>query len=401
MITNTKDPRTVKHVLVLNQFAIPRSQSGATRHIEMFSLLSGWSPLIVAGNREHSSQKVYRSDDRRFKLAWVPTYTGAGLARMAGWAVYAAQATVIGLTRRHVDTVYASTPQMLVPVAGAIVATLRRTPLIVEVRDLWPESIIDAGALRRGSPTHRLLVRLERWVYRRADQIVVVTPGWEEHFAGLGVDLDKVHVVSNGTEVSDFTVDDDRDALRREFGLTGFTAIYAGAHGPANALDLLLDAAKALPAINVLLIGAGARKASLQERAQVEGLTNVEFRDPMTRIALARLLNGCDVGIHSIQPLPILAHGMSPNKLFDYMASGLPVVSNAAVALREIMIDGDCGHTGGPESLGACLNQVYEATPEQRVKWGDRGREIVSERFSRRAAAQKLASVLESSLVHS
>jgi len=283
----------------------------------------------------------------------------------------------------------------LLPVAGAIVATLRRIPLIVEVRDLWPESIIGAGALRRGSRTHRLLVGLERWIYKRADQIVVVTPGWTEHFAGLGIDLHKIHVVSNGTDLDDFAVTDSRETLRSEFGLTGFTAVYAGAHGPANALDLVLDAAKALPSINMLLVGAGSQKARLQERAAAEGLANVEFRDPIPKTEMPRLLSACDVGVHSIEPLPVLAQGMSPNKLFDYMASGLPAVSNAAVGLREVIVDGECGHLGGPESLEFCLRQVYEATPEQRAMWGDRGREIVNERFSRSAAAATLRSVLQ------
>ena len=276
-------PGKVHHVLVLHQYAIPRSQSGGTRHVDLFSRVEGWSPLIVATNRHHFSQEIFQTDDERFKLVWVPRYTGASLARMAGWAIFAAQAAVIGLTRRKVDAVYASTPQLLAPVAGALVATLRRVPLIVEVRDLWPESIIGAGALRRGSHTHRLLVGLERWIYKRADRIVAVTPGWEEHFAGLDVDLDKLHVVSNGTEVDDFIVTEDRDALRSEFGLTGFTAVYAGAHGPANALDLLLDAGKDLPEINLLFVGAGSQKARLQQRSRAEGLLNVEFRGPMPK----------------------------------------------------------------------------------------------------------------------
>ena len=385
----------MKHVLVLNQFALPRSESGGTRHIDLFGRIDGWVPLIVAGNRNHYSQKVFRTDDKRFRLAWVPGYTGAGLARMAGWAIFAAQATAIGLTTRKVDVVYASTPQLLLPVAGALVATARRAPLIVEVRDLWPESIVGAGTLRRGSRLHRVLVRLERWIYHRADQIVVVTPGWEAHFAELGVDPQKVHIVPNGTEVDDFTVAEDRDTLRRKEHISGFTAIFAGAHGPANALDLLLDAAKGLPDINVLLVGAGSQKAHLQDRARVEGLANVEFRDPVPKSALARLLKACDVGVHSIEPRPVFARGMSPNKLFDYMASGLPVVSNAEHGLREVVVDGECGHLGGPGSLGASLHKVHQATPEQRTEWGNRGREIMRVRFSRSAAADGLRQILQ------
>lgn len=387
---------TLKHALVLNQYALPRSEAGGTRHIDLFSRVHGWEPLIVASRRNHYTQEIFETADERFKLAWVPPYSGTGISRIAGWAIFAIQAAVIGLTRRRVDVVYASTPQMLVPVAGVLVSKFRRIPLVVEVRDLWPESIVGVGALRRGSHFHRALMNLERWIYRRADQIVVVTPGWGEHFNRLGIDAKRVHVISNGSETQDFVVSEDRDSLRSEFGLQGFTAIYAGAQGPANALDLLLDAAKELPEISILLVGAGSQTARLLRRAADEGLSNVEFRNPVSKEQLPRLLTACDVGIHSVEPLPVLTQGVSPNKLFDYMASGIPVVSNAEEGLRDIILDDMCGRLGAPDSLADCLRQVYEATDEQRTAWGERGRQLVSTRFSRSAAAAKLESLLQS-----
>jgi len=96
-----------------------------------------------------------------------------------------------------------------------------------------------------------------------------------------------------------------------------------------------------------------------------------------------------------VEPGPVFAVGMSPNKLFDYMASGLPVVSNAEHGLREVVVDGECGHLGGPGSLGASLHKVHQATPEQRTEWGNRGREIMRVRFSRSAAADGLRQILQ------
>jgi len=142
-----------------------------------------------------------------------------------------------------------------------LVSKLRRVPLIVEVRDLWPESIVAAGLLRRGSRIHHALIALERWIYRRADQIVVVTPGWEEHFTDLGVGQEKVHVVPNGAEPSDFQVTQTRAALRSGNKISGFTAVFAGSHGPKDGIELVLDAAEKLPEVNFLLIGAGPSKS--------------------------------------------------------------------------------------------------------------------------------------------
>ncbi|AKU16108.1 glycosyltransferase family 4 protein [Luteipulveratus mongoliensis] len=383
----------MKHVVVLNQFAIPRTQSGGTRHVDLFSRVDGWAPLIVAGNRNYNTQQSYSTDDERFRLLPIPSYEGASLTRMLGWALYAAQATGVGATRRRVDAVYASTPHLLAPVAGWAVARLRRAPLIVEVRDLWPESIIGAGALTRGSRLHQVLEGLERWIYHHADRIVVVTPGWEPHFESLGVDLDKVVIVPNGTETSDFECDEDRTALREEFGFTQDTAVYAGAHGPANGLDMVLDAARELPHVDFVLVGSGTEKARLRQAA--DDLDNVRFLDPVPKPELARILAAADFGVHCIEPLPVLTSGMSPNKLFDYMAAGLPIVSNAGEGLRTVVADGEAGRTGEPNSLPRSLKDLASSDAAQRRQWAERGRRIVTTRFSRTGAARTLTGVLE------
>lgn len=382
-------------VLVLNQYALPRERGGGTRHVDLFSRIRGWLPLIVAGSRDHYTQEVFHTDDARFRLVWVPPYAGNGAARIVGWATYALQAVAIGLTRRRIDVVYASSPSMLAPVAGWFVARLRRVPLVLEVRDLWPASIVAAGALRDGSALHRLLEALERWLARRADHVVVVTPGWEEHFAALGVDASQLTVVPNGAEPSDFNIETGRNDLRRREGINRFTAVFAGAHGAKDGIDYILDAAAALPDIDFLLVGAGAVKQQARERACRQSLANVEFRQPVPKSQLPCLFAACDIGIHAVTPLAVFDKGLSPNKLFDYMSAGLPVVSNAAEALASVMTDRECGRLGGPDDLAECLRAVQQASEQQRELWGRRGRDIVSMRYSRSAAALQLRGVLE------
>ena len=239
-----------------------------------------------------------------------------------------------------------------------------------------------------------LLSRIETWIYKHADRIVVVTPGWSDYFAALGIDLTKLHVITNGTELLPLEAREEKDALREEFGIVGFTAVYAGSHGSANALDRLLDAAKGNPDVNFLLIGDGPEKGRLERRSEAESLTNVTFRRAIPKVELVRLLAACDVGVHVIEPLPVLTKGMSPNKLFDYMAVGLPIVSNAQMALVSIIVDGECGHLGGPESLGNCIRRVYEETPSTRDEWGRRGQELVASSYSRSQAAKDLDAIL-------
>lgn len=378
---------------MLCQFTVPRSEFGITRHVDIFDRVRGWDFTIVAGHLNHYSQRVIDTPDDRFVLVRVPRYSGAGFWRIAAWVVYSSKAVLHGLRHRP-DVVVASSPQMLTPVAGAVVASLWRRPLVVEVRDLWPETLVAAGALRRGSRLHRALVALERWNYRRADHLVAVTSGWEDHFASLGVPADRVTVVSNGTEPVAPPVAS-REELRSRHGITGTTAVYAGAHGPANDLDAVLDAARELPDLRVLLIGAGSEKERLRTRAREESLDNVEFRDPIPKTDLNELLVACDIGVHAIGPLAVLQLGMSPNKLFDYLAAGLPVVSNAGAGLARVLGDTECALVGGPDSLSASLQQLLHEGAERRAARGRVGTEVVATRFSRESAGAAMKEVLE------
>jgi glycosyltransferase involved in cell wall biosynthesis len=384
-----------RHVLVINQYALPRERAGGTRHIDLFGRLEGWQPLIVAAGRDHYSQETFRSDDERFRLVWVPPYRGNGVSRVLGWILYSVQTALIGLSRRRLDVVYASTPSLLAPVAGLLIARIRRVPLVVEVRDLWPETIVAAGALREGSALHRGLLALERWMIGSADSIVAVTPGWEDHFSALGIPSGKVSVIPNGADTADFDAARRGGVRDRHTVMEPLTAVFAGAHGEKDGLNHILDAAAELPEMKFLLVGAGPAKSRAVARAESEALTNVSFLSPVPKSELGDLLSRCDIGIHAVTPFPVFLKGMSPNKLFDYMAAGLPVVSNMEEGLSGVLRDGECGRLGGPTDLASCLREVGSVSGEQRQRWGERGRQIVRERFSRTAAAEALRTVLE------
>lgn len=393
---HTRPDSRWRRVLVINQFAMPRTEWGLTRNADLFGAVSGWHTTIVAADRDHYSQRIFTTTDPLFRLVSVPAYRGAGLARIVGWLIFSVRACWIGLRSPRPDVVYASTPQLVSALAGWVVARVRRAAFVLEVRDLWPESIVAAGHLRRGSTVHRLLVRLERFLYEQARRIVVVTWGWEEHFADLGVSTDKLHVIPNGVDAEVSRGLPDKARLRDAHAIQGFTAIYAGAHGKANGLDQLLDAAAELPQVNFLLVGAGPEKERLVARAAREGLTNVAFRQPVPKTQLPALLKACDVGVHVLAPWELLARGLSPNKVFDYMAAGLPVVSNCAEGLRKIISDGECGRLGAADGLAACLAAAFSAGDDVRARWAQTGERLVRERFSRSANVELLTDVLNS-----
>ncbi len=386
-----------RRVLVIEQYATPRDQGGGTRHVDLYGRLENWETRFVISDYAHTTHDRIKTDDSRFILVPGLPYRGNGPARILGWVVFMIQAFFVGL-RRKPDVVVGSSPQILSPVAALFVSKIRRIPFIMEVRDLWPESIVGTGRLKQGSFLHRLLVGLESWLYRNADQIIVVTEGWEPHMAELGIDTSKMVVIPNGADLSEFVVPESREEVRKEFNINGYTAIYAGSHGPMNSIERLVDAAEQLPEVNFLLIGDGPTKQQDIEEATRRGLTNIEFREPLPKSELPRLLKACDLGIHCIAPMDVLNTGMSPNKLFDYLAAGLPAVSNAKEGLTKVSEVGDLGVFGGPDDIADCIREVRASTPETLASWQTNAINLLQDgKYSRNHAAKTLEATLDKS----
>lgn len=390
----THDADAKRRVLVINQYAFPREYGGITRNFDMFTRLKKWAPAIVATSRHHLTGETMTAVDDRFTLLPVPAYSGNGAARLIGWGVFAAEAFGVGLAKRP-KLVFGSSPQLLAAVSAGLVSWLSRVPFVLEVRDLWPESLVAGGALERGSSVHKILVEVERRLYAHADQIVVVTKGWEDHFAALGIDVSKVNVISNGADLAEFEVPETKEQLREEFGFTRFTCIFSGSHSPYVGLDLIVDAAEQLPDVDFVLIGSGSGKQAAVDAVQAKGLTNVRFLDQMPKDRMVRVLRAGDAGLHTVSPQSVFDKGMSPNKLFDYMAAGLTVVSNAKVPLREVISDDEVGAVVDPDDLVAGITRVHDADEATHQRWRARARQLMEERFSLQAAADKLEAVLD------
>ena len=383
-----------RKVSVINHYAFPPGSGGITRNFDMFSRLRGWQPHA---NINHTSGERMTVDDPRYTLVPIPQYKGNGVKRVLGWVAFAAGAGARALAR-PADVIFASSPQILSPAVGMVVAALRRKPFVVEVRDLWPESLVSGGALKEGSALHKVLQGLEKTIYAHARQIVVVTKGWEDHFREIGINVDKITVVPNGADLAEYEVKESREELRKEYGISGFTAVFSGTHANYVGLDLIVDAARRLPDVNFLLVGAGARKQwAIDEVAKLR-LTNVTFHDQVPKSELVRILSACDVGLHTVSPQSVFDKGMSPNKLYDYMAAGLAVVSNAKVPIRDVISDDEVGACVDPTDLVAGIERVRDADEATMKRWHERARELMANKYSLQASVDKLARVLEKAL---
>ncbi len=388
-----------RRVIVLDHFAVPHGEPGPTRHAELFAQLRHWDSTIIASNRNRFTRAKQRADDELFRPVWVTPYGGNNAARVLNWASYSVTSLAAGLRSRPVDLVYASSPQLLAGLTGWVLAQAKQVPFVLEVRDLWPKVLVEMGQLDPSSRVHSGLKALERFLYRRAESVVVLAEGSRTEVVADGAAPDRVVFLPNGADPEDFRVDESRDALRRAYGMEGVVFLYAGAHGPANGLDLVLDAAEALgataPDIRFWLVGDGVCKPSLIGDASRRGLSNVIFRDPVPKREIPKLLAAADFGLHVLADVPLFRHGVSPNKLFDYMAAGRPVLTNTPGEVARLVSEADAGLAVAPGRIAEGAREMAASNAARRAAWSESGRSYVGRYRCRRVLARQLEALLD------
>jgi glycosyltransferase involved in cell wall biosynthesis len=304
------------------------------------------------------------------------------------------------------DVVISTSPQFFCGLAGFVVARMKRAPWVLEIRDLWPESIVTVGAMRRGTFV-RLLEHIEGWAYRIADRVVSVTKSFVPHFVKKGADPSKISVITNGVDLNTFDDARDAEAFRATHGLRGkFVASYAGTHGMAHRLETILEAAELTredPRIAYLMVGAGAERDRLMAMKAQKGLDNVVMLPQMQRSAMLDVWGASDVSLVLLKDDPLFRK-VIPSKIFEAMAMRRPIVLGVEGEAKEIMEDGRCGiaiRPGNAEDLAAVLRRLAD-DPDLAAELGANGRRLVVERYDRRKlAAQYLATLQETAHVTS
>ena len=386
----------MRRVLVLNHFAGATAASVGTRHVEMFSRLGGWSYLIAVASHSAVDAPVNRSSVGYLALPSLP-FSGNGFDRVANWMSYSASCLTHLAAGHRPDVVYASSPHLLTGLAGLILARRWRARFVLEIRDLWPQVLVDMGQMEASSPIYRALEKLEARLYAEADRIVVLAEGTRNHLAEQGVRKSKIELIPNAADPSDFNVVRSREDLRSDFGFTRFTCVYAGAHGPANGLHLLIDAAEGLSdaSVDFVLVGNGPAKPELIRRVHAGGLQNVRFLEPIPKSQMPNLLAAADVGLHVLADVPLFRYGISPNKVFDYLAAGLPMITNVPGKIGQLVADSRGGIAVAPAGLADGIRQMAYASPELLASMGNAGRAFMRTHQSRSAMVLRLQSLLD------
>ena len=393
------------HLLWVNHFAVAPSDGGGTRHYDLARALGalGWQVTIAASDfhlhsRGYTRRAAHgarspiteRIEDVDFLWLWAAPYTSNDWRRVRNWLSFSRSLGRWSPNGSRPDVIIGSSPHLFAALAALRMARRLHVPFVLEVRDLWPESLVAAGG-RKGAAYHGFAA-LAAYLYARADRIIVLARGSRDHLAGLGVDDGKIVYVPNGADPTPIA----QSAARPD---TPLTLAYAGAHGPANGLDTVLGAAALLrdEPCRILLVGDGPAKPALQARAAREQLHNVEFRDPVPKTAMPELLASCHAGLMVLRDAPLFAYGVSPNKLFDYLAAGLPVVCNVPGEVAAMLGSSGAGEQAADSTAGAlaaAIRRLAARPPAARAAMGEAGRAWVGAEHGRAVLAQRLDAAL-------
>ena len=287
-------------ILIINQYAVPESEPGLTRHFMLGRELvrRGHDVTIVTTSFNHTLRTETRLQDGQaaleevidgIRFLWIrsPAYHGNSSARIRNMLVFAWRVWTSGRLRRlpEPDVVIGSSPQLLATLAAMRIARRKRVPFVLEVRDLWPETFVQLGDVPRSHPTVLVLGAIERHLYRHSDKIITLLGGSATYIREHGGDGAKISWIPNGIELS---IDAPEPAPLHSEGRDFFEVAYSGTHGFANALDAILDSAALLkdgfsPPIRFRFVGDGPAKARLMERALIEGISNVTFDDAVPK----------------------------------------------------------------------------------------------------------------------
>ncbi|TAK14438.1 MAG: glycosyltransferase WbuB [Anaerolineae bacterium] len=392
------------HILLIHQAFAALNEPGGTRHHELARHLAGRghrvtiiaSPVSYLTGGAEAAAVAEEAGIIHLRARTYSAHHKSFAHRVLAFLSFMVSSFFIGLGVQEVDVVWGTSPPIFQGITAWLLARLKGARFLFEVRDLWPAFAVAVGVLK-----NPLLIRaaegLERFLYRRADRLMVNSPGFVSHVAARAGR--EPAVIPNGADVSMFDPAADGAAFRVAHGLEDkFVALYAGAHGLSNDLGVVLNAARRLadaPYIAIVLLGDGKEKPVLIAAAQAMRLTNVHFLPPVPKEAMPEALAAADCGIAILKPIEMYKTTY-PNKVFDYMAAGRPLALAIDGVSRDVMEAAGAGlfaQPGDPAALAAALRQLA-ADPTAARHMGLAGRAYLEAHFDRAALAQEFENLL-------
>jgi len=395
------------HILLIHQAFAALNEPGGTRHHEFARFLAERghqvsiiaSPVSYLTGKNTKNKKIETEMDGKISIYRAYTYPALHKSfahRLYSYFSFMISSFFISMKIKNIDIVWGTSPPIFQSFTAWLVSKLKRVPFLLEIRDLWPAFAIAVGVLKS-----KILISLSLWLegflYHHADQIIVNSPGYLEHVQSKGGE--NITLIPNGSDAAAYppvnTI-----KIRKELWWTDkFILLYAGAHGMSNDLPAILQAAKIIESnesIKIIFIGGGKEKSNLIALAKSLKLSNVEFLNPVPKNKIFEYLQSSDACIAILKPIE-LYKTTYPNKVFDYMAAGKPIILAIDGVIREVVESANCGlfcEPGNPHAIANDILEMYNNRKELE-KIGKLGKLYLEKNFNRIMIAGDFADMIE------
>jgi len=406
------------HIWIINQFANTPDVPGHTRQYEFgqFLVQQGCKVEIFASDY-NLTQRKYRKlqfpqlwqqeNLQGLKWHWLfaTAYQVNNWRRYVNMLSFCLTLFLVGLFKPKPDLIIGSSPQLLAVFTAWLLAKLRGTKFYFEVRDLWPQVLIELGGKSPDSLLVRLLAAVESLLYQKSDRVIVLAAGAVDYVSKRGAM--QVTWLPNGPDTEQFKTSLTPEQAKTQYQIAPerLCVMYTGAHGTANSLETIVEAARLLDKSNphqflIALVGDGPEKEQLIQQAQ--GIECLEFRPPIPKQEIPQLLQAADGLMITLKDISLFRYGVSPNKLYDYYAVGKPAIAAVGGAVNREIEENQLGFTAEPEDFQGLANAILKLadTPaEEREKMGKRSQALINSTYSRLQVATKLGNLIQKDLI--
>lgn len=324
------------------------------------------------------------------------------LAKVSSFVKFVLKSTKEAMKQKDVDMVFATSTPLTVGAVALALKRFKRWPYVFEVRDLWPEFPIQIGAIRNKSLI-KVLRNFERKIYNKSEHVVALSPGMRDGVIEADTPAEKVTMVPNMSKPDKFFPHKPDLETATKFGidLKKFNIIHFGSMGKANGLEYIVEAAKLckeqkLNDVEFIFMGEGATEPILKKKAEAYGLKNVKFLGNHPMATVIEMVNLSDASITSFLNLPILQTN-SPNKLFDSLSAGKPIIVNSAGWTKDLVEKENCGFYVDPDNAQDFVEKIklYKDNKEKLSEWGKNARRLSETTFDKAILSSQVADVIE------
>lgn len=400
-------------IWILNHVALKPDEAGITRHYDLAKVMvdKGHEVTLFASSFlaylfkwRNSKKKNYSENVNGVLYEWLWTfpYYGNGVRRIINMISYFFVSIWRGLKiKEHPDVIVGSSVHLFACLAAYFLAKIKKSIYVVEIRDLWPRTLIDFGAMSEKHPAVIMFGLIERFVYKKADQIIVTLPGAVSYIKDFGVPEENIHYIPNGISLTRKEQLNNESSLENEIveirNKHKKIAMYVGAHGIANSLKTIIESAKYLSDEDIafVLIGDGPEKENLINLASE--LNNVYFFNSIPKDEVLSTLNLADVQLVAMLDTSLYKYGISLNKLNDYLLVGKPILF-AGNVYNNIVKDAQAGITVEPENpklFADGIREIFQWNSEQLDKVKESSYAYLNNNHNIEKLAQKFLEVCQ------